>query len=458
VYFKHCLSILIPLTLLYDTSCGQSFPGFETGRFSGISSATLRPGGMAPMPFKVDATLFGIHLNSAPKNIFGSDALDVIFSGGFKNLSGFDELRKRTSVFSNLQGPSLQVEASEKVSVGFAWNLRHLWLSDFSEPRVASLFGDEPSAAIEGVNESAHVLYTGWDEFALGAAGVLWEEAFHKFSAGGFVKLVFGTGNMNTNIDKLNVSADAVNVNHLDFDISAKISDNLTELIDDGKLHFADKPGYGFDLGAEYRMISLHSCPGASNYRLKAGFALNDIGKAFYKSATVYSKENAAADSISRDVFHNTFANTTDTLQKLFEFERTSASDYSMMLPMSFRVYTEVNIRRRAVIYGEFHFLFAQLSNPELPLLFRFNLTPRFEDDRYGIYLPMTFTNYIPADVGLAIRLKPLVIGSGNLFSFWAYEERGTSLDLFVVLKIPILNDDERIDWKTMGKRARKRI
>ncbi len=450
---------ILIITLRFSSADCQSFPGFETGRYSGISSATLRPGGMAPMPFKVDATILGVHLNTKPKNIFGSDILDVMFSGGFKNLSGFSELRNKTNVFSNLQGPSIQVQANEKVSLGFAWNVRYLWLSDFSEPQVAGLFNRETTMLdLQSENESAHVLYTGWDEFALGAAGVLVDEDFHRFSAGGFVKLVFGTGHLSVNLDDVNVNAAGNTVEHIDFTINAETSGNMQELVDDGKLHFAGKAGYGFDIGAEYRFLSPRSCPGASNYRLKAGFALNDMGKAAYSTATLYSKANASADSISRESFHNTFLNTTDTLQQIFEIDHASSADFKITLPMSLRLYTEVNIRKRAIIYGEFHFMFAQLTNPDMPMLFRFNLTPRFEDDRFGVYVPLTFTNYIPAEAGLAIRLKLLIIGSGNLFTFMAYEERGKALDFFVALKIPILNDDERIDWKTMGKRSRKKL
>ena len=129
-----------------------------------------------------------------------------------------------------------------------------------------------------------------------------------------------------------------------------------------------------------------------------------------------------------------------------------------MMLPMSLRLYSNYNIRRRGIIYGELQLMFVQLTNPEMPMFVRFNVTPRFEDDRYGIYIPLTFSNYVPANAGLAIRLKPLIIGSENLFTFWAYDDRGQPIDLYVTVKIPIIHDSERIDWKTMGKRLHKRL
>jgi hypothetical protein len=384
------------------------------------------------------------------------DFLDVAMSGGFKNLTGFHELRNKTSVFSNIQWPSIQVQASERVAVAFSWNTRYMWLSDMTEPKIAQLFNpDLASLDLEGINESGKIMYTGWNEFGLGAAGVVVKKDFHSLSLGGFAKLVYGTGTMNTTVKNMNIDASGDMVNHADFSVEATVTDAMTDLVDEGKLHFADRAGYGFDFGAEYKFIDPRSCPGASNARMKLGFSVTDIGKAFYRSASFYSKAGATADSISRSSFHNSFENTVDTLQQIFELNERRLSDYSVQLPMSTRLYAEVNINRRIVLYGEFHFMFAQLTHPDMPVYFRFNFTPRFEDDRYGVYLPITTTNYIPFDAGLAIRLKPLVFGSGNLFSFWAYEERGTALDFFVALKIPILNDGERIDWKTMKSRAR---
>ncbi len=448
------ISILI-FSFPKNTSA-QNWAGFETGRFSGISSANQRPASMAPMPFKVDATLFGLHLNTQPKNLFSKDFLDVALSGGFKNLTGFNELRDKTSVFSNLQVPSVQVQAHERVSLAFSWNVRYLWFSELTEPRMAQLFNpDLESLELQGENETVNVLYTGWDEFGLGVAGVVWKDGFHSISVGGFAKLVYGTGHMDIAMQNVNVDASGNRVNHADFSVDATVTDAMSELVDDGTLRFADKAGYGFDFGFEYKFLNPRSCPGASNARAKAGFSITDMGKAFYHSATHSTKTNASADSISRDVFHNSFANTTDTLQQIFELNEQVVSDFNVTLPMSMRVYTEVNIRRRWVVYGEFHFLFTQLTHPDMPMYFRFNVTPRFEDDRFGIYLPLTTTNYTPFDAGLALRLKPLVFGSGNLFSFWAYEERGKALDFYVTLKIPILNDNERIDWKTMNRKRR---
>lgn len=84
----------------------------------------------------------------------------------------------------------------------------------------------------------------------------------------------------------------------------------------------------------------------------------------------------------------------------------------------------------------------------DMPVAFRFNVTPRYEDERFGVYLPLTFSNFIPAYIGLALRWKPFIIGSGNLFTFWAYEDRGKPFDIYFTVKVPVLKKEERVNHR----------
>jgi len=458
---KHRFALVITSLLFHFTTHAQLWPGYETGRFAGVSSANTRPGTMAPMAFKVDATLFGVHVNTDPGLLFSKDIIDVVLTGGFKDLAGFSQLSSnKYSVFSNNQGPSVMVSATEKVTIAFAWNTRNMWLSNMTDPGFTSLFDKENDAPnLSGNNETANILYTGWNEFALGAGGQVFKEDFNSFSVGGFAKLVFGTGHMSINGTNMTYSTNADRVTDMSLSMQADISDNLYGLVDDGRPSLVDKAGYAFDLGAEYRHLNPRSCPGASNFMINAGFSLTDIGKVKYSSVQQYTEPTATTGDVSVQSFRGeTFRATTDSLTNIFGSTPTAKTDFSEMLPMSLRAYANYNIRRRGIIYGELQLMFVQLVNPELPMFFRFNITPRFEDDRFGIYVPLTFSNYVPADAGLAIRLKPLIIGSGNLFTFWAYDDRGTPLDFYITLKVPIIHDSERIDWRTMGKRMNKRI
>ncbi len=440
-------SLVIPV-ITYS----QFWPGYETGRFTGTSSANTRPGSMAPNPYKIDATLGALHIFTNAGNPFSSEAVGVIFTGGFKNLIDYSKLSSsNTLVFSNMQGPSILATINPKVAIAFTWNIRFMWASRLSAPKLSSLFDDETSSLnIDGSGEEARLFFNGWNEYCLGAGGQIWKKSYHSMGVGGFVKFVTGIGDLRMHIENASVRTSGNNIQSLSFDLDGAVSEQMLGLVDNGSLNLVDRVGVGFDIGAAYRFENPRSCPGASNHRIKAGFSLTDIGFARYTTAMDHSENNVSADDVSVSVFReSSFEATLDTLKSVFNLNAPRTGDeYKLMLPMSLRLYLEANFGKRLLIYGEFHFMFTQLTDPNMPLVFRFNLTPRFEDYQWGVYLPLTFSNYIPANAGLALRWKPFIIGSGNLFTFWAYQDRKQALDFYIAIKIPIVQDNERIDYR----------
>jgi len=430
----------------------QSWPGYETGRYSGISSANSRPGGMTYSPYKFDATLIGMHFFTRAKNLYeNEDAFDMISSGGFKGLKGFTELSSTKSfVYANLQGPSFLYNVKNKWTLAFSWNTRFLWSSRFSEPQIGKLFDRNASSLnMSGIGETAVVLFNSWNEFGIGGSGMVWKKSKHSISAGGFFKLVYGGGNLNFNLDNMEIETEGNTVKKMSFSLTANISEQTYYLLDEGEFDLFDRAGYGFDIGAEYRFRDTEKIKDVTDYKVSAGFALNDIGQMRYRSATKYNQVNVSAENISLDRFRSapTFRAAIDTLGEIFDVDKERAENYSVTLPMSFKLYADVNLGKHFYIYNELQTLFAKLTNAQAGTLIRYNITPRFEDKRFGVYLPIAFTNYVPANAGLALRWKPLIIGSGNLFTFWAYDDMGKAFDIYLIIKIPILNK-ERVKLK----------
>jgi hypothetical protein len=213
----------------------------------------------------------------------------------------------------------------------------------------------------------------------------------------------------------------------------------------------------GFDLGAEYRYNRSTTDTAPSDYLFKVGFALNDVGFMRYKPALAYSQINVTADNLSLDRFRglSSLQAAIDTVAAIFNVNESPASNYGVTLPLSFRIYGDYNFGKHLSLYSEFHFVFIRLINrsSKMPILFEYTLTPRFEDNRYGVYLPVSFTNYIPANVGIALRWKPFIIGSSNIFTYWAYKNNGKFIDLYLKFKIPVLYKNERVRYqKKMNK------
>ncbi|GIV33942.1 MAG: hypothetical protein KatS3mg031_1477 [Chitinophagales bacterium] len=445
--------ILMCVCALLPAACwGQFWPGYETGRFSGTSSANVRPASMAPNPYKIDATLGAVHLFAHPQRVFSRDAAAMIFTGGFRHLYDFSKLSSPNMlVISNLQGPSVLATVNPKTAIAFTWNMRFLWASRLSAPGLSALFDTE--AVQPDINESnarSRIFFSGWNEYCLGASAQIWKKTYHSLAIGGFVKIITGTADMRMHLKNTSVQTSGSKVSQLNTDMEITVSDQVISLVDDGRPNMTGHVGVGFDVGMAYRFENPRSCPGASNHRLKLGFSLTDIGFARYTRARAYKGQGALMSEIPLEAIRQTsLEQSLDTVAALLQVNSSATGEeYRLLLPMSLRVHSEVNLGKRLLVYGEFHFLFTQLTDPQMPLVFRFNLTPRFEDYQWGVYLPLTFTNYLPASAGLALRWKPFIIGSGNLFSFWAYPDRDRALDIFVAIKIPIVQDNERIDYR----------
>jgi hypothetical protein len=292
-------------------------------------------------------------------------------------------------------------------------------------------------------------LFNSWNEFGLGAGGEVFKKNHHRLSVGGFIKLVYGTGNLNFQLDEIEINTTDSTVEHIGFNLRAVISSQTYDLVDEGKFNLFDRIGYGFDIGAEYQFDKTDSASGFGSYRFKAGFSLTDIGQSRYNSALNHTGITVSADNISLDRFRDapTLRAMVDTLEEIFDIDTLGTpANYNVTLPMALRVYGDYNFGKNLFVYTEFHFVFVNMmyDAADNPLIFKYNLTPRFEDHRYGVYLPMTFTNYIPANVGLALRWKPFIIGSANLFTFWAYEQYGKPFDVYLTIKVPILAKEYR--------------
>ena len=80
-------------------------------------------------------------------------------------------------------------------------------------------------------------------------------------------------------------------------------------------------------------------------------------------------------------------------------------------------------------------------------------LTPRFENRSFGVYMPFAYDNVFDLNAGLSLRWKGIVIGSSNIFSRWFYPKNKQIDNVYLALKIPILKPG----FKDIKKKKRMR-
>jgi hypothetical protein len=65
------------------------------------------------------------------------------------------------------------------------------------------------------------------------------------------------------------------------------------------------------------------------------------------------------------------------------------------------------------------------------------SLTPRFENKRFGIYLPLNYNELTSFNAGASVRLGPLFLGSGSILS--ALMSSSKQADVHLGLRVGIL-------------------
>lgn len=179
----------------------------------------------------------------------------------------------------------------------------------------------------------------------------------------------------------------------------------------------------GISLGAEYIIPGVEEDDNY-NYSLKVGVSLLDIGinkfqYSGYSRSAVLNQPNIS-DSLIEASFGkvNTTADFADTLDMY--------AGTSSRLPGNFKIFqpTRLVINIDKYVARNF-FVNADLTLPLSVLLGEkklyvqdmnfFNLTPRFETKRYGIYFPVSLNTEMHFWIGGAIRAGPLLLGIHNL-------------------------------------------
>lgn len=377
----------------------------------------------------------------------------MAFSFGIKN---------RTFVNVDHLDPNLLELATNSLNVPKLWNLE---LSD------------------ELLNVSMNV----WNEYNLGFGMVAMDKEEHFIKVGIKAKLLQGmasgyiyTDNVNYNF--LNADTATVINGHFNYGYS----DNFEDLINDGTdadpsiaTSFANL-GFGADLGVVYEWRPnwkeyKYDMDGETNiwrkdknkYKLKASFAINDIGGVKYTKGgesrdfkvNIDSKLNSNQPFVLAHFEDTdgveTFNANVDTLVMNGDAEFVSDDKtYIMNLPTHISTSVDWNI------WNDFYlnlnaFVGLQLNGDAHKVRYpsSFALTPRYDFAWAGVSVPLSYNTLVGSGnvatgfkAGLGLRMGPIVVGTSDLKPiFGAGKDRKLAgADIYFALKIPILRGHPR--------------
>jgi hypothetical protein len=440
----------------------QSYTGYHSSAYAGVYTILNNPADILNHRTRADINLVGFS-TALSNNVFAfkyknrnDDAAGLSYP---KPVKKDGKLNFNTDVF----GPSVMIKLSDKNAFAVTTRVRAFTnVHGISNAILNSLLPDVSSESYVGKRlaiSNASVNMHTWKEVALTYSRQIAHTDFGVWKAGISLKYLGGVAAFSLSSNNLSYIHDSIidprdgktkdalinaagNIN-----ISyTKSLDSLSDNIND-YLSFKN-PGAGLDIGISYeyrdemQVYETMYSDKTANYIWKAGASITDIGFIRYNkqqtksmvnnfSGKTYTVDTLVPPSDSNDIYQ--MANYYNNLFNA----RTESSLLTMQLPTT--------------LHLSYDRYFNKWLGNYTPV--SVCITPRAEITWAGFYMPISYNSISGLNVGTALRLGPLVIGSSSIINARAGKTKG--IDAYFILRIPIFGYREYKN-KTYGQQMPK--
>ena len=457
---KHYIFLFLGLVLTFH-SLAQTYPGYQTGNYTGVNGVFFNPANIADNRFKWDINLLAIHAFA------GNDQTGLKFSdmtGSFhadslktKLLRGNQKVN--SLLYTDVLGPSFMIGLSARTSIAFTTRTRVFGNAkdvngDLALAAIDAGSGIPSSFTFNSNNSLVHAM--GWTELGGSLGQVFTKKNGHHFFKGGIsLKYLAGTADSYLRTNNLQGTVEQSGGSTYLGPASGVLFLNSTGQ-DFSDYKFKDffkfnGSGFGGDIGfvyewrptADYSMYETNRF--ANKYRIKIGISLLDVGKIkFSKSSNTasYYQVNIPASGA----------------YDLNQFSGKSISEYKQMLDASPEYFTggqpkssSYSVNLPTILRADFDWLpgagfglnFAaqvNMNNSDYFRLYNFNsysITPRWENQWFSVELPLNYNDMTEFNAGLGFRVGPLFFGSGSILSALVHESKQADAYVGIHFGIP---------------------
>jgi len=393
------------------------------------------------MPSDWDINVLSTNLTFFNENFFGVDPIEQLQDD---DISGLGDITNNRTGFvdATIQFPSLAYRINEKSTVGFSWRLRALLFSNISNVELSSFIDNINNPSEDPVsfkNDIARGFLTSFSNYTFFYSREIFKKNNHKLLAGISLNILSGTGSAYIDLTNMNFSYANNVLSDVDLVFRMAVSQEVDNFVNENKFPLFNTIGFGSDFGITY--INLKENNQDSPYSYKIGFSVNGLGKINYNTSQANSI-NVRVDEISVESFSGieSFSQLKDTLINVFDVEETSTDKISTRIPLDINLYVDFNVYNQFylhVAYSRQIIYFVKEKYKDL-CYNQYYIVPRYETKKIGVYLPIKYNKFLNLETGIAFRWKPLVIGSGNLLSYFFKGENRTNLDIYLTTRIMI--------------------
>ncbi|WP_430898215.1 MULTISPECIES: hypothetical protein [unclassified Paraflavitalea] len=422
----------------------QGYQAVHGSSYIGSLNALHNPASIVNVPSKWELAIFGVQ-GKAATNIVRVENFSIFSPASnseYQFLSG--DYKRKANAQANINLLNGRVAIGKNSAFSFGANIRtynNLKTSGYNFIDTLDNIGQFIDMNTERQPFSLNTVSSGWLELFAGYGRTVYEDAGFRLNAGANLKLMRGVFGNNASL--INASVTPVsNTNPTQYDVRTgaivhgysynfdqwnKNNSNATNI---RNFYRYSLGGFAFDLGAELlfksqAIGSVNDEDSYYDYDLKLGVAIVDIGFNQFK----YGKNSVQTSGIragTTNVVINQKMAAVDDRAQFNDSLATLVTTMSTLKGFSYKIYnpTRINLNADYFINGAWYInadltvnvaKFIAGKNLYVKDLSLFSITPRWETNRFGAYLPLHVTQEGNFWVGAAGKIGPLVIGLHNL-------------------------------------------
>jgi Family of unknown function (DUF5723) len=435
---------------------GQNFKGFNASKQGGFYGMINQPARILDGEKRLNINVIGLDLNvlagSQP-----TSASSIFKSGGSPDLLKLAFVGKAdAAIYARIVLPALTYKINDRFSIGFLPQYRTILLGRYTNPGIKSFLKnltEGNTATTNTFNNSdqfASVYMHNWLEFGFPFGYELYNKGQHRLQLAGNFKLISGNAAARFEVNGLTVEPGTLDSIKIDGAFSLVYNANLDGLVTENKaeLELFQRAGIGLDIGVRYTFFRSEEDKAKNQYFFDAGVSLIDFGEVKYNP----SDNSTSFDFNNRPILlslassNPSLSNLVDTLKSIELNNNAELEPYIIELPAQLMVQLDVMIYRNLYLNLQASYRLTGFRNVEaFKNYYEVVFTPKWEDEKFGFYLPYTIRRNIRNSLGFAFNYKSFFIGSANLFSGLANQSEQKYINAYLGASFSILKEKSSV-------------
>lgn len=442
----------------------QSYPGYRTSNYTGVNGVFFNPANAADSRSRWDINLFSIDgyvgnnqnslsFKDITKSSFNADSLkSIMLKGNGDNLNALS----RVDVF----GPSVLFNAGARTGVALTTRARIFGNARDINGRVARAVIDAGEAKdtypFNYSEKKSTVHAAGWTEIGASVGQIITPSKSHHFVKVGLtLKYLAGVADAYLRRENFNGTINTGPNGPYMTNASGRVILNTTDAnfkdYDFGDFFKFNGHGFGGDIGVVYEWrpnldySKFEDDRFANKYKLKIGVAVLDVGEIKFNESSnmagAYTMNVAPGDQFLMNKFKDKSMKDYKALldgDPHFTPDATVDRKYKISLPTTIQANIDYHIHKGFYANLGGQFATSKTGNLNLFAWNSYTLTPRWEIAKFGVAVPINYSELTQWNAGISLRAGPVFLGSGSLFT--AIFDKTKQADLHIGIRFGLQN------------------